>query len=65
MKIIKLKSENVKRINLLPFHAIGVSKYSRFKRQYMMNGTASPDAEKMIELKEFFSDTGIPVKIGG
>ena len=59
------RRENVKGINLLPFHAIGVSKYSRFKRQYMMNGTASPDAEKMIELKEFFSDTGIPVKIGG
>lgn len=56
---------NVRKINLLPFHAIGVSKYSRFKRQYMMNGTARPAAGKMTELKEFFSDTGIPVKIGG
>jgi pyruvate formate lyase activating enzyme len=59
------KTENLKKINLLPFHRIGVSKYKRFKIPYRMNETEQPSPERMRELKEFFSKTGIKVKIGG
>jgi len=63
--ITEARRENVKKINLLPFHAIGVSKYKRFNRQYKMNGTLQPSRNQMNELREFFEETGIPVKIGG
>lgn len=60
-----LKCENLKRINLLPFHRIGASKYKRFNIPYRMNDTEQPSPERMRELKEFFAETGIKVKIGG
>jgi pyruvate formate lyase activating enzyme len=63
--IAELKCENFKRINLLPFHRIGKSKYKKFNLPYRMNDTEQPSPERMRELKEFFSETGIKVKIGG
>jgi pyruvate formate lyase activating enzyme len=59
------RTYNLKKINLLPFHRIGASKYKRFKIPYRMNETQQPSPERMRELKEFFSRTGIKVKIGG
>jgi pyruvate formate lyase activating enzyme len=60
-----LKCENLRKINLLPFHRIGKSKYKRFNLPYRMNDTEQPSPERMRELKEFFEATGIKVKIGG
>ncbi len=59
------KTGSVKRINLLPFHKTGSSKYKRFNMPYRMGNVESPSGERMQELKEFFQDTGIKVKIGG
>jgi pyruvate formate lyase activating enzyme len=59
------KTTSVKKINLLPFHKIGASKYKRFNIPYKMGGVEPPDKEKMQSLKEFFMETGIKVKIGG
>ncbi len=61
----ELKCQNLKKINLLPFHRIGASKYKRFNLPYRMDDTLQPSQERMKELKEFFSETGIKVKIGG
>lgn len=63
--IILTKTHSLKRINLLPFHKIGSSKYKRFNIPYRMAGVEPPSAEKMKMLKEFFMETGIKVKIGG
>jgi pyruvate formate lyase activating enzyme len=63
--IIATKTDSLKRINLLPFHKIGSSKYKRFKIPYRMKGVDPPSAEKMRILKEYFMETGIRVKIGG
>ncbi len=60
-----LKCENLKKINLLPFHRIGASKYKRFNIPYRMNDTEQPSPERMRELKEYFSEIGMKVKIGG
>lgn len=57
--------ENLKKINLLPFHRIGESKYRKFGMVYRMEGTQPPSSERMKELKNYFSETGIKVKIGG
>jgi pyruvate formate lyase activating enzyme len=60
-----LKCENLKKISLLPFHRIGKSKYKKFNLPYRMNDTEQPSPERMRELKEFFGEAGIKVKIGG
>jgi pyruvate formate lyase activating enzyme len=59
------KTQSLKKINLLPFHKIGSSKYKRFNMPYRMEGVEPPSAEKMKMMKEFFMKTGVKVKIGG
>ena len=63
--IISTKTDSLKRINLLPYHRIGSSKYKRFKIPYRMDGVEPPSAEKMKMMKTFFMETGVKVKIGG
>ncbi len=63
--VISTKTDSLKKINLLPFHKIGSSKYKKFNLPYRMEGIEPPDNKRMIKLKEFFMETGIPVKIGG
>jgi pyruvate formate lyase activating enzyme len=63
--ITETKTSSVKKINLLPFHKIGASKYKRFNLPYRMSGIEPPDKEKMKRIKELFEETGIKVKIGG
>jgi len=59
------KTSSLKRINLLPFHKTGSSKYKKFNFPYLMEGTVPPDKEKMQKINELFMETGIKVKIGG
>jgi pyruvate formate lyase activating enzyme len=59
------KSGSLKRINLLPFHKTGSSKYKKFNFHYLMEGIIPPDIEKMKKIKELFMETGTKVKIGG
>jgi pyruvate formate lyase activating enzyme len=63
--LVTTKTESLKKINLLPFHKIGSSKYGRFGIPYRMRNVEPPSGEKMHYLKEFFSETGVKVKIGG
>ncbi|MCF8223857.1 MAG: glycyl-radical enzyme activating protein [Bacteroidales bacterium] len=56
---------NVSRIDLLAYHKIGSSKYKRFKLDYKMQGVEQPSSERMNELKRYFEESGINVKIGG
>jgi pyruvate formate lyase activating enzyme len=56
---------DIRRIDLLPYHRIGSSKYRTFGLEYRMKDVEQPSAERMNELKEFFAGTGIRVKIGG
>jgi pyruvate formate lyase activating enzyme len=63
--IAETKTVSVIKINLLPFHKIGASKYKRFNLPYRMRGIEPPGKEKMEMIKELFQETGIKVKIGG
>jgi pyruvate formate lyase activating enzyme len=63
--ISSTKTASLKRINLLPFHKTGSSKYKKFNFPYLMEGIIPPDDEKMQKIKELFMETGIKVKIGG
>lgn len=59
------RSENLKKINLLPFHRVGQSKYERLGIPYKLSAIKPPSKERMSYLKEYFSETGIKVKVGG
>lgn len=59
------KRENLKKLCLLPFHKTGTAKYRKFGAEYKMTGTEQPTPERMNELKQFFAETGIAIKIGG
>lgn len=63
--IMSSANGSVRKINLLPYHKIGSSKYKRFNMTYKMEGVEPPSTEKMQQLKEIFMETGIIVKIGG
>jgi len=63
--LLKSYTKNLKKICLLPYHRIGLSKYRKFKIPYRMNEVDQPSSGRMNELKKFFSETGIKVKIGG
>ena len=63
--ISRTKTDSLKKICLLPFHRTGSSKYRHLNMEYRMGNTEQPSSERMKELKKFFSETGIKVKIGG
>ncbi|HCC70633.1 MAG TPA: glycyl-radical enzyme activating protein [Bacteroidales bacterium] len=56
---------NINRVDLLPYHRIGSSKYRRFKLEYKMQDIDQPSTGKMKEMKGFFAGSGVNVKIGG
>jgi pyruvate formate lyase activating enzyme len=63
--ILETKTNSLKKINLIPFHKIGSSKYKRFNLPYRMSVVEPPAKGEMQKLKDFFSETGVKVKIGG
>jgi pyruvate formate lyase activating enzyme len=63
--IMSTKTGSLKKINLLPFHKIGSSKYKKFNLPYRMGETTPPSIEHMMNIKEHFLSIGIKVKIGG
>lgn len=63
--IAGIKCNNLKRIDLLPFHRIGTAKYRKVNLPYRMEGMQQPGPERMREIEELFSATGVKVRIGG
>jgi pyruvate formate lyase activating enzyme len=63
--ILSSKTKSLRKISLLPFHKIGSSKYKKFNVTYSIESVKPPSKEEMQRLKDFFSDTGVKVKIGG
>jgi pyruvate formate lyase activating enzyme len=63
--LIENNAENLKKVNLLPFHKIGSAKYKKFNVPYVTEHIKPPSRQRMDELKKYFSETGIQVTIGG
>ena len=53
------------RVDLLPYHRLGVSKYDRLGVEYQLNDILPPSAERMRELKDMFLQRGFRAEIGG
>lgn len=62
--LIDNKRQNIIRLDLLPFHRIGSAKYRKLGLPYVMSEVEPPSHARMKELKEYFSKTGLKVKIG-
>lgn len=57
---------NVKKINLLPYHNTGKSKYERLQKVYEGVNFEAPSKERMETIKDKFEKAGfINIKIGG
>jgi pyruvate formate lyase activating enzyme len=63
--LAETRKKPLSKICLLPFHKTGSSKYSRLNLPYRMENTEQPSAQRMSDLKNFFSEAGLKVKIGG
>jgi pyruvate formate lyase activating enzyme len=60
-----IKSMNIKKVNLLPYHDIAKHKYKKLDIVYEVEKMTKPTEEKMQYFKEMFESEGYEVKIGG
>lgn len=56
---------NIKQINLLEYHKIGVDKYPRLGKKYELTGDEKPTKESIGALEQMFKNKGYKVVIGG
>ncbi len=57
--------ENLKRIELLPYHKFGTQTYSRLGREYELTDVEPPSDDHMKRLKEIVESCGVRAQIGG
>jgi pyruvate formate lyase activating enzyme len=57
--------ENLKRIELLPYHKFGTQTYSRIGMEYKLPDVEAPGDEHMIRLKGIVESCGVKAQIGG
>lgn len=53
--------QNVEKVELLPYHKLGVHKWQYYGERYALDGIEPPTAESMNAIKQVFSDCGITV----
>ena len=56
---------NVTRIELLPYHGLGVSEYKRLGRNYGLEYLKPPNDESLVNLSEIIESYGLEAQIGG
>jgi pyruvate formate lyase activating enzyme len=64
IKIIQLLPGSHK-IELLPYHKLGVHKYGSLLREYKLSHLEPPAMDKLIKIKNLFEESGIRAQIGG
>ena len=55
----------VTELHLLPYHRLGVDKYTGLGREYTLEGILPPDGEKMNRLRAAAEFSGLDCRIGG
>ncbi|MGL5752314.1 MAG: trans-4-hydroxy-L-proline dehydratase activase, partial [Paraclostridium sp.] len=60
-----LKPLNIKNVNLLPYHNIGMHKYKKLDMGYEGSSLSRPSDEKLEEIKALFEQNNFDTKIGG
>lgn len=57
--------KNITRVELLPYHRLGESKYNRLDMEYKLEGLQPPEKEKMNEIAEWMRSYGLEIHVGG
>lgn len=57
--------DNLKRIELLPYHRFGTQTYSRIGMKYKLSDVEPPSEDHMIKLKGIVESCGVKAQIGG
>ncbi|HIE28412.1 TPA: glycyl-radical enzyme activating protein [Candidatus Poribacteria bacterium] len=57
--------KNITWVELLPYHRLGESKYSRLGEEYRLEGLQPPPKEKMNEIAEWIRSYDLEVHVGG
>ena len=52
-------------VDLLPYHRLGVNKYTRLDMPYHLKDILPPSSKRMAELKQQFISRGFSTEIGG
>jgi pyruvate formate lyase activating enzyme len=60
-----LRRNGLRRVDLLPYHRIGMDKYKRLGMECRMNGVMPPEAERVAEIAAALRNEGLTVGIGG
>jgi len=60
-----LSSLKIAKVNLLPYHYIGIDKYRRLKRTYKLAATQPPSEEKLSEVSAVLEKFNLNVKLRG
>ena len=63
--IIFISSMGISRVDLLPFHRMGESKYRKLNREYEYRDYASMNKEVLMKFVEIGEKFQLLVKIGG
>jgi pyruvate formate lyase activating enzyme len=61
--VLKMKKLGLKKISLLPFHAIARDKYRRMGREFMLEEAGEPDEKRMSELRSYFINKELDVSL--
>jgi pyruvate formate lyase activating enzyme len=66
LKVAKFleKNKNLNKVKLLPYHKLGISKYSRLNKDYKLSNLTAPKDEKMNEISGLLCSYGINASIG-
>lgn len=59
------KLKGVNELHLLPYHRLGIDKYTGLNRNYLLDSIEPPSEGKMKKLLEVVNSTGLNGKIGG
>ncbi|MCM2373551.1 pyruvate formate-lyase-activating protein [Aporhodopirellula aestuarii] len=53
---------SVERVEVLPFHKLGESKYEQLGMRYQLSDTAAPSPEQMASCRQIFSEEGVTTR---
>ena len=56
---------NIRQVNLLPYHKIGLSKFRRLGQPYSLESVEPPSSERMENAADLFHSLGLIAKLGG
>lgn len=59
------RMENIKRVDILPYHRMAAEKYRRLRRDYMLKEVSPPSPGRMEQIAGILNGYGLSVTIGG